>query len=201
MIQTRIAFTGAGGTGKGTILSLVRKQMPHIIPISSPMESLTKRYLGERKNYLDGNEAELRTKQWMGLSAQYWTERTLDNAEKSFISERSCMDYLSYWNQQLPFDEAYRSLAIEGCYNYDIVFYFPCDFKNTQEEIAAHTWKERDFEKRKKTDETISSLWKEFQEKENRSGFIQFIKLFGSEHNKANIVIREIKRMEARIRV
>lgn len=63
MIQTRIAFTGAGGTGKGTILSLVREQMPHIIPIHSPIETLTKSYLGERKNYLDGNEAELKTKQ------------------------------------------------------------------------------------------------------------------------------------------
>lgn len=199
MIQTRIAFSGAGGTGKGTILSMVKQEFPHIVPISSPMESLTKRYLGERKNYLDGSEDELRTKQWMGLGAQFWTEKTLDVAGKSFISERSCLDYLAYWNQQLEYDEAYHSFTIEGCFNYDIVFYFPCDFENTEEEIAAHTWKERNQDKRKKTDEIMRALWKEFREKKDRIGVIRFVELFGSIDNKVNIVAREIKRMETRI--
>ena len=199
MIQTRIAFSGAGGTGKGTILSMVKQEFPHIIPICSPMESLTKHYLGDRKNYLDGSEEELRTKQWMGLGAQFWTERSLDEAGRSFISERSCLDYLVYWNQQLDYDESYHSLAIEGCSNYDIVFYFPCDFENTEKEISEHSWKERDSKKRKKTDEIMSTLWKEFQKKE--SGLIQFVKLFGDEHNKASLVIREIKRMEEKNRV
>lgn len=199
MMQTRIAFSGAGGTGKGTVLSMVKQKFPYIVPISSPMESLTKYYLGERKNYLDGSEDELRTKQWMGLGAQFWAEKTLDEAGKPFISERSCLDYLAYWNQQLEYDEAYHSFAIEGCFNYDIVFYFPCDFENTEEEIAAHAWKERNQDKRKKTDEIMRVLWKEFREKENRIGVIQFIELFGSVDNKINIVAREIKRMETRI--
>ena len=41
----------------------------------------------------------------------------------------------------------------------------------------------------------MTALWKEFQEKENRSDSIQLVKLFGNEHDKANIVIQEIKRM------
>jgi len=197
-VQTRIAFSGAGGTGKGTVLSMVKQEFPHIVSISSPMESLTKCYLGERKNYLDGSEDELRTKQWMGLGAQFWAEKTLDAAGKSFISERSCLDYLAYWNQQLEYDEAYHSFAIEGCFNYDIVFYFPCDFENTEKEKNEHSWKERDSKKRKKTDKIMTALWKKFQEKENRSGSIQLIKLFGNEHDKANVVMQEIKKLEER---
>lgn len=199
MIQTKIAFSGAGGTGKGTILSIVQKEFPHIIPIKSPMESLTKCYLGDRKNYLDGNEEELRTKQWMGLGAQFWTEKSLNEAGRSFISERSCLDYFAYWNQQLDYDKNYHALAIEGCFNYDIVFYFPCDFENTEKEKNEHSWKERDGKKRKKTDKIMTTLWKKFQEKENRSGSIQFVKLFGNEHDKANIVTQEIKRLEERV--
>lgn len=201
MVQTRIAFSGAGGTGKGTVLSYVKQEFPDIIPINSPMEKLTKFYLGERENYLDGNEDELRTKQWLGLSSQYWTEQTLEDAGNSFISERSCLDYLAYWNQQLSSCDKYKSLSIDGCFHYDIVFYFPCDFENSSEEIAAQAWKERDFENKKKTDEVIRALWKEFREKEDRVGIIQFIELFGSVENKTNIVAREIRRMEERIRV
>lgn len=200
-MQTRIAFSGAGGTGKGTVLSMVKQEFPHIVSISSPMESLTKCYLGERKNYLDGSEDELRTKQWMGLGAQFWAEKTLDVADKSFISERSCLDYLAYWNQQLEYDEAYHSFAIEGCFNYDIVFYFPCDFENTEEEIAAHAWKERNQDKRKKTDEIMRALWKEFKEIADNVGVIQFVELFGSVENKTKIVAREIRRVEERIHV
>ena len=200
-MQTRIAFSGAGGTGKGTVLSMVKQEFPHIVSISSPMESLTKCYLGERKNYLDGSEDELRTKQWMGLGAQFWAEKTLDAAGKSFISERSCLDYLAYWNQQLEYDEAYHSFAIEGCFNYDIVFYFPCDFENTEEEIMVHAWKERNQDKRKKTDEVMRALWKEFKEIADNVGVIQFVELFGSVKNKTKIVAREIRRVEGRIHV
>lgn len=201
MVQTKIAFSGAGGTGKGTILSIVQQEFPNIIPIKSPIESLTKCYLGDRKNYLDGNEDELRTKQWMGLGAQFWAERSLDESGRSFISERSCLDYLAYWNQQLDHDKNYHALAVEGCFNYDIVFYFPCDFENTEKEKNEHSWKERDSKKRKKTDKIMTDLWKEFQEKENRSGLIKFVKLFGNEHDKANIVTQEIKKLEERINV
>ena len=45
----------------------------------------------------------------------------------------------------------------------------------------------------------MTALWKEFQEKENRSGLIKFIKLFGNEYDKANIVTQEIKRLEEHI--
>ena len=139
MVRTKIAFSGAGGTGKGTILSIVQKEFPHIIPIKSPMESLTKCYLGDRKNYLDGSEEELKTKRWMGLGAQFWAERNLNEAGRSFISERSCLDYLAYWNQQLDYDKNYHDLAVKGCFNYNIVFYFPCDFENTEKEKNEHS--------------------------------------------------------------
>ena len=96
-------------------------------------------------------------------------------------------------------DRNYHTLAVKGCFNYDIVFYFPCDFENTEKEKNEHSWKERDGKKREKTDKIMTTLWKEFQEKENRSGSIQFVKLFGNEHDKVNIVTQEIKRLEERI--
>lgn len=164
----RIAFCGAGGTGKGTISRALVNRLadsfrPHVL-LESPNEMITKSIAPNSKNYRDLLPLEYVVKQYAILHAQIWQETQAGNF---FVSERSVIDYAAYFDEMWPkkhgldisaihLGQRYQAIIKEHLleHPYDIVFSMIPDFVPADAE--ENSWKERSEEARKKTSRFLS---------------------------------------------
>ena len=165
----RIALTGAGGTGKGTLMTSIKEEVQkqlgknlHIIP--SNVQKLTTLLYPFSANYNDLNDFELYQKQNITLFAQISTEDVIGD---NYICERSALDFLPYYIQahnkaedKTLFSEKHliiytNHVLTHTITQYDILIYLPIEFENTQEDKDRNCWKERDPQCRANTDRIL----------------------------------------------
>lgn len=151
----KIAFSGAGGTGKGTLGPLLSQTVENRLGIKSFFIPSSVQYVGnnlfpEAKNYKDFSTKERLSYQYAILGGQIALEGHLNFRYDISIYERSIFDYLAYADE-LP--KEYRKSAMSAYVSdpYDIILFFPYD-DFTPQDIKKSSWKERDQESRKKTD-------------------------------------------------
>nr|DAK26653.1 MAG TPA: AAA domain protein [Caudoviricetes sp.] len=162
----KIAFAGAGGTGKGTLVNIISTDY-EIPVIRSPVQDVGKMIFPDAKNYIDILNYDAVNRwafQYSIVMSQIFLEKRLALTDLAYVSERSLFDYLAYAspaseeslhkheNRYLKYEEMILRAYKEN--PYDIIFYIPYDdFKPDDKETAA--WKERDEESRKATDVII----------------------------------------------
>lgn len=166
----RIAFCGAGGTGKGTLsIELANaftqaSECNHTLLLSHN-KYITQLMFPEASNYKDMSPYEYVIKQFAITVAQMDQELMAGN----FISERSVIDYLAYLDeewlstlQNYMIDTAIIAKYQKMIYSYleshpyDYVFYMKPDFDPDDKED--NKWKERDRDSQFKTDKKLRAL-------------------------------------------
>ena len=159
MQKYKIALTGAGGVGKGTLVEAFRKLHPEFISISSPMHPVASIISPQAKNYEDYDIDAKNVLQYSCLCAEMNAERVAAENGFSFIAERSVIDFLSYYKQVFSKERTkeyraniYRFLETNP---YDFLAYVPITFSPTSEDLKENAWKERDADSRLKTDACI----------------------------------------------
>lgn len=165
----KIAFAGAGGTGKGTLANII--SLDYKIPvIPSPVQDVGRIIFPDAKNYVDILTYDTIDRwifQYSAVMSQIFLEKRLTLFYLACVSERSLFDYLAYAtpageeslheyeNRYLKYEEMILRAYKEN--PYDIIFYIPYDdFKPDDKETA--TWKERNEESRKATDSIIRKV-------------------------------------------
>ena len=173
--KVRIAFSGAGGTGKGTLARYVTKHINrekgfNFTLIESRNEPITELLCPDSENYKDMPPAIYDVKQFAILGGQIAQEEA---AGDDFISERSIFDYLAYFSKdidelmKLSKDEMSRRLLYVDTYRemvaraaerrpYDIIFMTPADF--IPDDSEENIWKERDEAERAETERKIARI-------------------------------------------
>lgn len=158
----RIGLCGAGGTGKGTLMyNLVKEMSTPIVPIHSSVEHIGKLLKPDSKSFKEFSDEERVLFQYSIVSAQIQNENFLRNRGESYISERSIFDYLAYWevnNGDEDGYQAFKNYVFSAFHNnpYDVIFFLPIEFKPTDTEESS--WKERDEESRKRRDEILHNI-------------------------------------------
>jgi hypothetical protein len=144
----RIALSGAGGTGKGTLAKLIAAKYD-LAYLESPGEPIG-RSLG-MENYKDSDQMTQMALQHGYLFGIIWQEKGCIAAGKGYVSERTPLDCIPYYqDKELPHASRYGLIAMEHAKVYDHVFYLPAEY--TAKDIAQATWKERGELARQKTD-------------------------------------------------
>lgn len=164
----QIAFCGAGGTGKGTLLKYLQCRLGNknyeILP--SPVSLMGRKIAPESKDYADMSKARKVLMQYSALLSEINAEFVAIQNYQNFIAERSLIDFLPYMQDFLstckektwPYDYAfYEHIVKDQLINmpYDILFYVPIEFLPSKEDLKENSWKERDEKKRKATDKEI----------------------------------------------
>lgn len=165
----RVGLTGAGGTGKGTLLNGFMANygaFRGFAPVRSPVQ-FVKGFVSPYSVAYDAIVKEDKMLlQYGGLFGEMNAERVLDDCRASCIAERSVLDFLPYFKQAFPPNESIGQVYTVEFYEkliqtflrempYDLLVYVPIEFEPTQEDRQKNYWKERDPEKRKKTDDCI----------------------------------------------
>lgn len=155
----KIAFSGAGGTGKGTLASDI--SLGYDIPIiRSPVQDIGKMMFPDTKNYIEIPTNKKWNFQYAVLLTQIFLEKHLAATDLAYVSERSVFDYIAYAETK---DEKtyqdYKNMILQAYKEnpYDIIFYIPHDDFIPQDKEEA-SWKERDEEHRKQTDKIIQKI-------------------------------------------
>ena len=159
MQKYKIALTGAGGVGKGTLVEAFRKLHPEFVSISSPMHPIASIISPQAKNYEDYDIDAKNILQYSCLCAEMNAERVALENGFSFIAERSVIDFLAYYRQIFRKKRVkeyraniYRFLESSP---YNLLAYVPITFSPTSEDLKENAWKERDADSRLKTDACI----------------------------------------------
>ena len=204
----RIAFTGAGGTGKGTVSEMLCEKLedmlqPHAL-LKSPNEAITKMIVPGCKDYKDMNKLAYLAKQFGILSAQIWQE----DMHTAFVAERSVLDYLCYlgpgWAEEsglgqdaISLCQNYQGLIIERLMRkpYDYVFYMAPDFHPA--DIEKNAWKERTEAARHATDFNIRNDIARLEEMKCPT---KFVELKGAPDERLDRIVQVIKANKRKIR-
>ena len=158
----KIGFTGAGGTGKGTLMRRIHEQEPWIKIISSPMQFIGKNIDEESSNYKNMLYYDRIKMQYASVFSQMNAERIMKENDMSFMSERSVLDFIPYMYelcQSYKEEEEYKryeNIIINYLKNkpYDMLVYLPIEFE--PKDIETSSWKERNSSDRKRTDLIIN---------------------------------------------
>lgn len=161
--KLKIAFAGAGGTGKSTIAQAIRDYY-----ISS----------GFKMNYLPSHITEIGKQmglnhynafhpnqcafQWSILFAQIEKEQALSKNGYGFVTDRCSLDYIANAIQKIEDKKLnsnlmsyYFQIARDHAKTYDLIVFVPVEFENTDADKKLNSWKERDNIKRKRTNDII----------------------------------------------
>lgn len=157
----KIALTGAGGTGKGTLARAITDKYSGIIYIPSSVEFVGKTMFPNLKSYVDIKALDNSVRwqyQYAAVMAQMQSEHLFDGQYLSFLAERSVFDFLAYV-QDMPTEEKvpYADMIL-NYYDknpYDVIFYLPADDFEPKDNSP---WKEREESSRQKTDEFLRNL-------------------------------------------
>jgi len=122
MIPLRIGLTGAGSTGKTSVLNALKITYPKYNYISEVARKFDIRAEGENRTAVQIKILRAH----IGIENKYYSS--------GFISDRCVIDHLAYF---MAIDEKYRCMET-GVYNdivemrlgymYDLIFYFPIEF-------------------------------------------------------------------------
>ena len=153
-MKLKIALSGAGGSGKGTLGTLLSET--YGLPLlGSPNVSVGLDL--EMAHYRDADKTRGLVYQHACLYSLLFQERGCLAAGSGFIGERSSLDYIPYYlDRDLPKMSRYEAIAIEHAAQYDHIFFLPADF--TPGDKSSATWKERSETDRRRTDGFIWSL-------------------------------------------
>ena len=150
----RIALSGAGGSGKGTLGKLLSDKYGFVF-LPSPGESIGKQ-LG-MTSYKDADDMLGHALQHSFLFGIIHQELGASLADHDFISERSSLDCIPYYlRRNLKKISDYEKIAIEHAKSYDHVFFLSIDFDPADKTAA--TWKERSQTDRDLTDRLLRSI-------------------------------------------
>jgi nicotinamide riboside kinase len=131
----RIAFSGAGGTGKTTLAKSLNKQLA--LPLLPGAVRSICQLLGFDRLDLDAQQRAL----MQGAALQYHKQNEYDNRFGGFITDRTMADFCAYYSALLhkqfsrpDLAEAYEKLAFFQPIQYDLVFYVPPFSSEAQED-------------------------------------------------------------------
>ena len=163
-----IALCGAGGTGKGTIITeLCKNKDWSFLPLRSPIEKIGRRIAPDAANYANMSQEEKQRMQYCIVSAQMALEDHARTLGDNFIAERSVVDYLPYMMKFCTMEEYgdYSSMITKYLEQnpYDILVYVPIEFEPTSEDLASNSWKERETLARKRTSILLDEIIEDFQ--------------------------------------
>ena len=149
----RIGLTGAGGTGKGTLGSLIANYLE--VPFIPSHIKDTGIAMGLEKSYKDVNEeARHLAFQWTIMMGQIYQERALQIAKLDYVAERTTLDYIPYFLGRNLDDPKYLHAAREwAARTYDLIIYLPVEFE--AKDVVENAWKERDIVEQMRTAEII----------------------------------------------
>lgn len=183
----KIAFSGAGGTGKGTLATDI--SLDYDIPvIRSPVQDVGKMMFPDVKNYIEILSDKKWNFQYAAVLTQIFLEKRLAVTDLAYVSERSLFDYIVYAetkNRKMYQD--YKDMILRAYKEnpYDIIFYIPYnDFIPRDKEDAS--WKERDENSRRLTDNFIRTILNEADDSE-------IVTLTGSVKQREEKIRREIQ--------
>lgn len=183
----KIAFSGAGGTGKGTLASDI--SLDYDIPIiRSPVQDIGKMMFPDTKNYIEIPTNKKWNFQYAVVLTQIFLEKHLAATDLAYVSERSVFDYIAYAETK---DEKtyqdYKNMILRAYKEnpYDIIFYIPYnDFVPQDKEDSS--WKERNEESRRLTDNFLRRILNEVDDSE-------IVTLTGSIKQREEKIHREIQ--------
>lgn len=183
----KIAFSGAGGTGKGTLASDI--SLDYDIPIiRSPVQDIGKMMFPDTKNYIEIPTNKKWNFQYAVVLTQIFLEKHLAATDLAYVSERSIFDYIAYAETK---DEKtyqdYKNMILRAYKEnpYDIIFYIPYnDFVPQDKEDSS--WKERNEESRRLTDNFLRRILNEVDDSE-------IVTLTGSIKQREEKIHREIQ--------
>ena len=161
--KLKIAFAGAGGTGKSTIAQALRdyyvSRECKINYLPSQISNIGKQMGLNHYNAFHPNQCAF---QWSILFAQIEKERALFDNGYGYITDRCSLDYIANAIQKIEEKKLngslmsyYFQIAREHAKMYDLIVFIPVEFENTESDKKLNNWKERDNEKRKRTNDII----------------------------------------------
>lgn len=159
----KIAFAGAGGTGKSSIAQAIRDYYISsgckINYLPSRISDIGKQMGLNHYNAFHPNQCSF---QWSILFAQIAKEQALSENGYGFVTDRCSLDYIANAIQKIEEKKLnsslmsyYFQIAREHARTYDLIVFIPVEFENTESDKKTNSWKERDNEKRKRTNDII----------------------------------------------
>lgn len=148
----RISFSGAGGTGKGTVGEIIAQKLR--VPFLRSQNQRIGKSMGFA-NYDQPPSRQLEfAYQHAILQAQIAQEVAM--MSRGYVSERCVADYIPYYeDRKFLTQEPYWGIVKEHLQWYDAIFFAVPDF--VPGDIAG-SWKERDMERRQKTSDGIEKF-------------------------------------------
>ena len=149
----RIGLTGAGGTGKGTLGSLIAKHLD--VPFLPSHIKDTGIAMGLNKIYKDVKDMGKQLAfQYAIMFGQIYQERAIQIAGMGYIAERTTLDYIPYFLGRHLDDTHYLHTAREWAKStYDGIIYLPVEFE--AQDTIENAWKERDSREQHRTSDII----------------------------------------------
>jgi hypothetical protein len=149
----RIGLTGAGGTGKGTLGSLIAKYLG--VPFLPSHIKDTGIAMGLTDSYKQEISLERQLAfQHAIMFGQLYQERALNIAGLGYVAERTTLDYIPYFLERSLNGLTYLQTAREWAKtNYDGIIFLPVEFE--AKDLVENSWKERDRDAQERTGEII----------------------------------------------
>lgn len=187
----RIAFSGAGGTGKGSVANAITRNFA-IKFLPSTIQDSGLLLFPDTKNYREIREMPSLDRwiyQYSILMSQIQAERLAADSVIGYVSERSLFDFAAYV-RDAPKEEYSKYLAfLLRAYErnpYDTIFYVPTGSFDPSDKNTTGKWKERDEKERRETDSYLRDVLKKYA---TRS---KIVILRGDFEERKSIAIREI---------
>lgn len=157
--RLRLGFTGAGGTGKGTLAKMVA-DYANLTFLPTPLAEIGTRF--NMKDFKDHKtKDDVIAYQFAALHGQIYQEKGLQLAGLGYVAERTSLDYIPYWARKrlsvtAELNDVYVQTAVKWAIeNYTMIIYCPPEFFPAD----GQTWKERDPKDQAYTDEVIRGLF------------------------------------------
>ena len=155
----KIALTGAGGTGKGTLGKALAETLQ--VPFLPSGIKETGSFFFGMESYKDISKEKEEVFQYTILANQIGQERAAGLISCSYVAERSTLDYILYYVQRGLTDKNYIDKAIEWATNYDLILYTPAD-DFVPADKGTNSWRQRDLDERIETDRILKSYLQMF---------------------------------------
>lgn len=134
----KIGFTGAGGTGKTTVLNVIAERFPDVPILGSPIRDVYKRW-----GISEIDQEKMSFDEKLKLQEDIYQTRYAKEIEygNHFISDRTILDHYCYQQircydamDQEMFDQKTSEIK-ENLLSYDLIFYFPITFKQSGDDV------------------------------------------------------------------
>ena len=185
----RIGFTGAGGTGKETLMVALSKKLKHYVMIASPVEYMGKKIAPYAHSYKEMSYDHRLSLQYRALHMVMNGEETFMKSEVSSMSERSVIDFLPYmasFAAGKEFEAYEQEIWLYLQRNpYDLLIYLPVEFEPSAEDVKRNAWKERSSKGRRDTDLFIRN----YLERVRRELGMKILKVTGTVDDRVNQVM------------